>query len=531
MQREPDRLEAGRFDLLVVGGGITGAGIARDAALRGLATALVERRDFGDGTSSRSSRLIHGGLRYLEQFRFGLVRESLRERATLIRIAPHLVRPLRFLIPVYQGAARGPLQLRIGLFLYDHLARRGPFRAHEMIEPDEVSEMEPGLRREGLRAGALYPDAWVDDRRLVVANVLAAARAGAIVANHVEVTEIEPGFEVSAVDRLADRPIRIRARHVVNAAGPLADEVVDRSGIDRPPLLRLSRGAHLVFPRDGGDHALLLVSPVDGRVVFVIPEDELTVVGTTEVEVDRPPDEVFASAEEIDYLLATLRGALPGRDLTRERLLYTYAGLRPLFDESEDTGAGDLSREAEVRADEVDGGEIVSVYGGKITSYRSLAQTVVDRFSQEPCPTHRESLPGGEGIDDVATFRRIETARARRVAGLGDASARHLVERYGSEWRRVVEAAGGDASLLATLGSGRREIAAEVLHAARHEMALSVTDVILGRLTLGRSPRLGLDEAERVAALLRTELDWTEERTRDEVRRFRETVRRRHGVS
>lgn len=537
MKRDLDRLERDVFDVLVIGGGINGAGIARDAAMRGLSVALLERDDFGDGTSSRSSRLVHGGLRYLEQFRFGLVRESLRERATLLRTAPHLVRPLPFLIPLYRDAGRGPLQLRVGLFFYDHLARRDGLPGHRMIDADEVLRMEPGLRREGLRGGAIYYDAWVDDRRLVVANVIAAARAGACVANHLGATgvdeydaegsDVDANFVVHAADEDSDRKLSIRARHVVNAAGPFADRVAKQ--LEGPPpeeRLRLSQGAHLAFPVTGRDHAMLMFSPVDQRVVFVIPERDVTLLGTTEVEIDAPSNDLGARADEVEYLLKTAESLIPEGGFARDRVVYAYAGLRPLASEGGGS-VGRLSREAVLDIEERGEGTFVSVFGGKITSYRALAQRVVDGFTSATCTTHRESLPGGAGIESIDEFLEREIPVARERIGGDAGSAEHLVDRYGRDWPRVLEAAGNDASRMQRIHERYPEIEAEVLYAAREEMASTVGDVLLGRLTIGRAPGNGLDCAERVSEILGDELGWDAARRRTEIERFEHDVRMR----
>ncbi|MEW6747971.1 MAG: glycerol-3-phosphate dehydrogenase/oxidase [Planctomycetota bacterium] len=533
MKRSIDRLTNEPFDLLVIGGGIHGAGIARDAARRGLRVALLEKGDFGEGTSSRSSRLIHGGLRYLAQLQVGVVRECLRERTTLLARAPHLVRPLGFLLPFYRpasrgGGGRGRFSLRLGLRLYDSLARRGPLPPHRLIGPEEALAMEPALRRAGLLGAALYWDAWCDDRRLVIANLVAAARAGAVLANHAEVLTVEPGLIVHARDGLTREGFRVRAKAIANAAGPLADEVAKRVGLVEPPRLRLSKGAHLVFPATRSRHAVLLQSPIDGRVIFVLPDLDTTVVGTTETAFTGDPLSVAASTDDVSYLLDSVRELMPEAAFSRERLLYAFAGVRPLLSgRSEALGA--LSRQSRIVEARIDGGRFLSVLGGKLTAYRALAERVVNRLTERPCTTREDPLPGA--CSDVPEdFERTSSARARDVAGVAPDIAGHLLRRYGSEWDRVLEHARGRGDLLERLEPGRPEIGAEVVHAVRCEMALQLADVILGRLTLGRSAGQGIASAARVAQIMAAELGWDERRTEQELRDFHEKRRRRHEV-
>src|SRR5918999_5975313 len=314
-------LGADEFDVLVIGGGVTGCGVARDAARRGLRVALVEKDDFGSGTSSRTSRLVHGGLRYLEHGRLRLVFESSAERRRLLRLAPHLVRPLSFTWPVYEGARVSAWKLAAGLTLYDALALFGNVGRHRRLQPDDVVAREPALRREGLRGGALYYDAATDDARLTLANALAAAAAGAIVVNYAEVRELlarETPGGVPAVngaivrDQLRQQDVRIRARSVVNATGPWSDMFrrledavagVSAAGAAAAPVVRGSVGAHVAVPRArmANREALTLLSPVDGRVMFVLPDGPLSVIGTTERPTTAPADEVRATARDVAY--------------------------------------------------------------------------------------------------------------------------------------------------------------------------------------------------------------------------------------
>ncbi|MGH8721239.1 MAG: glycerol-3-phosphate dehydrogenase/oxidase, partial [Burkholderiales bacterium] len=316
--------DAAAFDVLVIGGGITGAGIARDAALRGFRTALVDKADFGGGTSSHSSRLIHGGIRYLEHAQFRLVFEASRERRVLLRIAPHLVRPLRFLFPVYRGARVPAWKLRAGMWLYDLLAAFRNVKRHRWLGARQARRLVPGLRDRGLAGAALYYDAQVDDARLVLATVRAAARAGALVANYAEVTSLlKPDGRVRGAtirDVTSGETRYVRALTVVNAGGPWGDAIRRLDEPDAPALLRLTKGAHVAVARsrlgtgdpEGRQHGVTLFSPIDGRVFFVLPWRELAYVGTTDTDVDgTSPDGIRVTAADVRYLLRSANAAFP----------------------------------------------------------------------------------------------------------------------------------------------------------------------------------------------------------------------------
>ena len=298
------------FDLVVIGGGITGAGVAREAALAGYRTALLERDDFAAGTSSRSSRLVHGGVRYLEHGHLGLVFESSRERRLLLQLAPHLVRPLAFTWPVYDGARVPRWKVRAGLALYDALALFRNVQAHEGLDPRGVLEREPALSRDGLRGGARYWDAATDDTRLTLATALAAAEAGAVIVNHTAVVGAvrAPGGRLAGVtvhDRLGDQRLDVQARVVVNATGPWSDATAALTGASAGSQVLGSAGAHIAVPRNrvGNHDAVTIVSPLDGRVMFVLPSGPHTIIGTTERPAHRGPDDIRATTAEVTYLL------------------------------------------------------------------------------------------------------------------------------------------------------------------------------------------------------------------------------------
>ncbi|MEM1418691.1 MAG: glycerol-3-phosphate dehydrogenase/oxidase, partial [Myxococcota bacterium] len=372
--------DGGPFDLVVVGGGITGAGVARDAARRGLRVALVEQRDLAYGTSSRSSKLVHGGLRYLEQGEVAMVFESVSERRTLMHLAPHLVAPLPFLFPVFESSKKSLLVIRAGMWIYDALALFRSYRRHVTLGREGVIEAEPGLRREGLRGSPLYYDCATDDARLTLETALDAAEAGAVVATGARVRRLVKNVrgEISGVvvestlaGRDAGRTVSLEARVVVNATGPWTDAVRKLSslpGKERRRLLRPTKGVHVVVDRAKlpVQHAVVCVHPDDGRVLFALPWGDRSYLGTTDTDYRGAPEDVAATGEDVAYLLAAARHYFPEHPLAREDVLSTWAGLRPLIaPEGAGLSASDVSREHEVLTD-ADG--LVTVAGGKLTT-------------------------------------------------------------------------------------------------------------------------------------------------------------------
>lgn len=366
------------FDLLVVGGGITGAGIARDAALRGMSVALIDKGDFASGTSSRSSRLVHGGVRYLEHGHLHLVFEASAERRRLLRLAPHLVKPLPFIWPVYAGQRLPLWKIAAGLTLYDVLSLFRNVERHRRLDDTGVLEREPRLRAEGLRGGVRYFDAATDDARLTLANVLDATELGASAANHVAYRSGAPstgGVHAARVeDALTGNRFEIRARVLVNAAGPWSDAVAEAAGAAAAVRVRGSKGVHISVRRErvGNRDAITLIHPVDGRVLFALPAGTCTIIGTTDTFTDASPDEVRASEDDVAYLLDAANGFFPEAHLSRDDVIAAWAGIRPLVPTARSSVAA--SREhAVARA-----GNAVTITGGKLTTYRVMGEEVVD---------------------------------------------------------------------------------------------------------------------------------------------------------
>jgi glycerol-3-phosphate dehydrogenase len=371
-------VRASRYDVIIIGGGINGAGIARDAAMRGLKVLLIEKGELGCATTSASTRLIHGGLRYLEHFEFGLVRESLREREILLRFAPDLVKPLAMAIPIYKQSKRGRLTIRAGMILYDLLSSGKSLPRHRMLSRAETLERWPGLNPEGLVGSALYYDAQVEfPERLVLEIARSAQKFGAEVLMHTRVTNlaVENGA-VSGVEYVSEGGQKqfAEARVVINAAGPWIDLVLERAPVQSPKLIGGTKGSHIVAPPFAGApaNAIYLEARSDGRPIFIIPWNKLYLIGTTDVRFEGDPDEVRCEDWEIDYLLSETNLALPNARLTRDNILSTYSGVRPLPFQSS-TRRHFIRQHPQLP-------NLLSIVGGKLTTYRSLAEECVDRI-------------------------------------------------------------------------------------------------------------------------------------------------------
>lgn len=388
MERTFLDLESRIFDVLVVGGGITGAGIARDTAMRGLSVAIIDKGAWASGTSSKSSRLIHGGIRYLERGQVGLVRESVREREILLRIAPHLVKPLEFTWPVYAGARLPQWKLRIGLGIYDLLAGRRRVRRHKSLSIKQTLQNEPALERNGLRGGASYFDASTDDAGLTIATIQAAVDNGAVAVHHAKMESVtRSGTRADGAlvhDTLSGGATQVRARVIVSATGPWQ--------------AKGTKGSHVAVARDriGNHSAVTLTSPLDGRVMFVLPSGDRAIIGTTDIYTSESPDDVKASHQEIEYLLRSANHYFPAAALTASDVLETWAGIRPLAAAPPGASPSSISREHQISLDPAG---VIVVTGGKLTTYRSMAAEIVDvvekrlgRKPQRP-PTDEVPLP------------------------------------------------------------------------------------------------------------------------------------------
>jgi glycerol-3-phosphate dehydrogenase len=526
------------FDLVVVGGGITGAGVALDAATRGFSVALVERADFASGTSSRSSKLVHGGLRYLQNFDLALVREALLERQLMVALAPHLVHPLPLVVPAFEGARPDRL-MGVGLNLYDAMSvdrdrlrsRRNETESwsperHRIVSGEEVIELLPALAAREPTSGYLFYDCQTDDVRLVLTVLGEAERFGTVCANRVDALSLIErdgrACGVRALDRESGEELEVCAASVVNATGVWADELNDDAEL---PRIRPSRGTHILLrhedlPLVGG----AIVPAEGGRTIFALPWLGRTLVGTTDLDYEGGLDHVRPSGEDIDYLLSAINTFF-GTTFGAENLAGAYAGVRPLISSGDPKKSVDISRKAELY--EASSG-MLTITGGKLTTWRRMAKMTVDRLveresRQAPCRTHEIPLGQGIAVEDLP-----------RVEGVPASSYAALAGRYGYAAREVLALAGanGDArqgraspgfgkpgELAQPIVPGLPDLLAEVALAARREQARSIGDVLLRRTRLGLLAARELP-VERVGDVLARELHWSSERTAREVELF-----------
>lgn len=547
------------FDVVVVGGGITGVGCALDAASRGLRTALVERDDFASGTSSKSSKLVHGGLRYLQQGDIRLVYEALAERQRLRRNAPHLVKALPFLLPVFTGKG-GVISKKLSralgsaMWMYDLTGGARIGKLHKRISPDEAHAHMPTLRRDRLAPSYLYYDAEADDARLTVTVARTAALDfGAVVVNRVAVAGISdavpatsaksansagndattPLRTVTVHATLADgsiETIEVHTAAVVNAAGVWADEVRTLDEGTNPDSIRPAKGIHITVPWDKVRNDIAAVVPVPGdkRSVFVVPWGRFTFIGTTDTDYDGPVDDPQCTAEDVDYLLAAINGAVV-EPLDHNDVLGTWAGLRPLVKAAPGGRTADLSRRHSV-VHSTSG--VVTVTGGKLTTYREMAADAIDHLMAEVLTgeavrsrtarrsrTRKLALRGAEG------YARALTLADTAPPGLDAAAVTHLANRFGGETSVVLALIADDPSLARPLVAGLPYLAAEAVYAVRHEMATTVDDVLSRRT---RSRLLLRDAsaaaADSVADLMGDELGWDTQRRATEAAAYRDSV-------
>ncbi|HWN13097.1 MAG TPA: glycerol-3-phosphate dehydrogenase/oxidase [Candidatus Dormibacteraeota bacterium] len=528
-------LDGAALDAVVIGGGMAGAGVARDLALRGASVALFEKGDFASGTSSKSSKLIHGGLRYLELGDFKLVRESLREKKTLERLAPHLVRPLPFLVPIYRGAPRGLITVRIGMWLYDLLTPGKTTERYRVLRPVDALTMEPSVRAEDLRgAGYYFDDLLLYPERLCLENVLSAARHGARAFNYCEVEEFVHGRRgiegVKVRDLLSGQVQLVRAATIVNCAGPWVDRVRAMAKVaDRSPrVVRTTKGIHCLLPRMT-DRAVYL-SARDERMIFVIPWREFSLVGTTDTDFEGDPDRLWATREEVTYLLEEVAKVLPDKRATFDNVSYTYAGVRPLSFEP-GASASKVSRDHKVIPEGPDG-RFFSVTGTKLTCFRSLAEDVGNRVMgalgrRLASRTAQLALDGtDEGVGKIEARVWMDVSEEMAATGLSRGTLRTLVETYGRAYPRVLELGRKLPDGFERLCPSNPEIVAQLHHALREELAVSLQDVLLRRTGIGQSRCQGLDCAESIAGRMAELGGWSKRRLDAELEAYSQHVER-----
>ncbi|GAB4214092.1 MAG: glycerol-3-phosphate dehydrogenase/oxidase [Sandaracinaceae bacterium] len=527
-------------DVLVVGGGINGAGIARDAAARGLRVLLCEQNDLAFGTSSRSSKLVHGGLRYLEQYELGLVFESVTERTTLMRVAPHLVTPLGFLVPIYKGR-KPPLSLvRAGILIYEALSRFRSPKPHRTLSPAQAAVDAPGLRLEGLRGVPLYYDCATDDARLTLESAIDAAERGAVIATWARVERFvrgAGGLVRGAVvrDVLGGESREVRAGVVINATGPWTDQTL-AMGAPGQRWLRPTKGVHIVVDRTKlpVEHCVACFHPDDGRYLFVIPWGDRTYVGTTDTDYEGRAEDVAATREDVRYLLRAVAHYFPSREVRPEDVISTWAGLRPLIDPGDAVSESEVSREEKIETN-ADG--VVTVAGGKLTTYRAMAAQVVDAAVEQltlrsvlpaklaRARTDLEPLPGGAAFPEGGLEQLVREVTAAAEGLIAPESARLLANTYGTRAHAIVDRVRADRSLGAALVPGRPEILAQVDHAIEHELAATLCDIEVRRTQLFfRDLDQGLGAAEAIGRRFVALAGWDDATLERELARYQAEV-------
>jgi glycerol-3-phosphate dehydrogenase len=510
------------FDLAVIGAGINGAGIARDAALRGLSVVLFDKDDLCNGTSWASSRLIHGGLRYLEYGEIPLVYESLHERRCLRRIAGHLVKPLRICIPIYRGAKRGPFLIKLGLLGYDLLSWRKPLPHHKMLGEDEIREREPGLLQDNLRAAACYYDAQVTyAERLVLENVLAARAAGAEVLTYSEVTAIgvRGGKVVSLTceDELTGQHLQFVPKVVVNAAGPWVDSVLEVTGERFPTFIGGTKGSHIIVSRfDGAPRdAFYVEAESDGRPFFILPWNGLFLIGTTDIRYDEDLSNVRASAEEVEYLLAETNRVFPNAGLAVEDVHYAYAGIRPLPQRTHGPESA-ITRKHVIKSHRRTARGLLSIIGGKLTTYRNLAEQAVDKVGKElgrrlpECRTRDTLLPGAWGLEQAR-----EALQA--LPALSERGVERLLHVYGGRAAGIAAIARQRPELGGCIDTAATLPAAEIAFVIAEELPRTLTDIVYRRMMIGLDADQGRPHYARIAELAAAEFGWDANRSADEL--------------
>ncbi len=524
MKRDLDNIARDNFDLIVVGGGIIGTGIVRDATLRGIKTLLLEKEDFAYGTTSRSTRLAHGGLRYLRRLEFRLVRQDMRERQILLKIAPHLVHPLLFLMPLTHHSER--LVMALGMRLYDLLSFDKTLPSYHHLSRRETQEREPGLEIEGLTGSYLFYDCQIPfAERLCLENVLSAAEHGASIANHTRVNGvIRNGDTVSGVhveDTLSGEIYQISARLIINAAGPWMGQVLEMLDIKSKSMMRTTKGVHLLA-KNFSNNAIVLFARSDHRLFFTIPWQDYTLIGTTDTDYVEEPDIAHAVTEDVEYLVKEVRQAFPG--VKKEDIFYASAGLRALAG-SRTGSASNVTRQHRLIDHEKTDGIIgfISIIGGKITGYRAIAQEVVDLVCKKigvnvPSCTAETLLPGAPGIPQD------KMEQVAQENGLSQETMSHLNDLYGSRLYKILEFLRDDARGKQAICTHSKDILAQIWHAVQEEGALTVSDFLLRRSATGLAPCQGLDAVETVVREMSYLLMWSADERRRQIEEYHSTA-------
>jgi glycerol-3-phosphate dehydrogenase len=477
MSRDLQKLSSSPYDLLVIGGGINGAAIANIAAGRGLKTALIEKGDFASGTSSKSTKLIHGGLRYLENFEFDLVYESLHERYIQLKCAPHLVKPLGFVIPAYKGDPRPLWMMRLGVLLYEMLAGRHRVQHRQALSREEVARLAPGIKSEGLKGGVMYYDAQMDDARLCLENVLSAREKGADVFNYVEVRAFlkvaEKTIGVTARDTLGGGTFAVQAKKIVCAVGPWTNAFLRPDDPRAKEQVRTTKGIHIVVKGKLSQHALFMMSYRDKRIFFIIPWMGNSLIGTTETDYIGNPDNVKVEPADVDYLTTEAKRIFPSHDFSERNIIAAFAGLRPLL-RSDGVLPSRATRKHLIY--ETASGMLV-VVGGKYTTYRAIAEACVNRLTAPKRETDFRLYGGAAVTDNLQAVAEDYGLPLETVSAIAD--------KYGSRYKDVLKLTDNNPALKERICSCSPFIKAQIVYAIQTEMAQTADDIIFRRLLTG----------------------------------------------
>jgi glycerol-3-phosphate dehydrogenase len=517
MQRE-------MFDLAIIGGGITGAGVARDAASRGMKVALIEANDFASGTSSRSSKLIHGGIRYLENLEFGLVFEALTERQRLFEIAPHLVHPLKFFIPIYKGGRVPAWKMGLGMMVYDALSLFEAPELHHYYNPQELSHELPLLQTKNLTGGFSYSDAYMDDDRLVLETLRSARTYGAEMANYVKAVGavMENGRikGIECTDFESNQTFVLSARQIVSSVGPWTDRVGQTFFKDWKRMIRPSKGVHLTFARGRFDLQDAVVMGAESRIVFAIPRNDMVIVGTTDTDFSLDPGQVRTETDDVDYLLRVIENYFPGAKITAGDILGCYAGVRPLIDD----GANSESKTSREHAIWTEPHGVTFVAGGKYTTYRNMAQQTVEKVLDQMSIEDRVRFGHSrtlEPLNPMITETLLVRSRAEHKlwaeqAGVNRIITAQLASRHGLEGRTILT--DGIVERLRSTKAEEWMWCAEALHAVEHTMCMHLSDFYFRRTPLVLSRRdHGIPFAKAIAETMGARLGWNKGRELEEI--------------
>lgn len=525
-----------KFDLVVIGGGINGCGITRDASERGLKVLLLEKEDFASGCTAASTRLIHGGLRYLEHFEFDLVRESLRERELLLKNANHLVKPLELCLPIYKGSKRSFRLIKFGMILYDLLSYDKSLPSHKILSAAAFKKYEPGINDQDLISAAVYYDSQIAfPERFCIENILMAKKYGALVVNHSEVTKINLKNKkiksVEIIDKLTGSRYSFSGKIIINASGPWVDSLckLTKKKIDRK--IGGTKGSHIIIKKfnNGPKHAVYSASRSDNRPFFIIPWQEYYLIGTTDIPFSGDPDRVSIDKSEIDYLINETNSILKSKKITKDEILFSYSGIRPL-PYVINTDPGSITRKHIVfdhESDEIE--NFISVIGGKLTTYRNLSEQAVNlackKLGKEKadCKTKFIPLPGCVK-GSIKDFKNENSKKLSDVSKLDEDIVSHLIDIYGNQVFNILNLINENPDFGKLLSSHSLDIRAQVHYALKNELAFTVSDILLRRLSLGISEGLGEDAISYISDQIKNYFNLSQEEITKQVNDYYEKV-------